>query len=99
MPLSTRGSACNALIAERGKIGFSTSPSEKTVLPAASTIEMAPLWRDSTASPRKTSTVTGFVTFGLVQYRLMSPMPELAGDRQRDFSPDYVTFRLTSSLS
>src|SRR5207237_10335202 len=46
-------------MAERGKIGISTSPRASTVAPSASTTATAPLWRLSTRLPRVTSTRTG----------------------------------------
>src|SRR5829696_6332941 len=46
-------------MAERGKTRRSTSPSDRTVAPSASTTETLPLWRDSTRWPRVTSTRNG----------------------------------------
>ena len=59
MPLSTKGRACSALTAERGKTRRSTSPIDRTAAPSASTTETLPLWRDSTRCPRVTSTRKG----------------------------------------
>lgn len=62
-PLSNRASACNDLIAERGKIGCSISPALATILPLESAMQNAARWRFSTQLPRVNSTRTGFAVF------------------------------------
>ncbi len=64
-PCSTSGKACNALTAERGKIGVVTSPMASAVLPSASLTATAPRWRLSTSGPRITSTRTGLAILAI----------------------------------
>src|SRR5262249_30674185 len=60
-PEITSGMACSGFTAERGKTGDATSPRDRVSRPSASAIAIAPRWRLSMASPRVTSTSTGFV--------------------------------------